>query len=496
MQDDDLKAHFYDEISLKELFLKVWSRRAIIVLVPVLAGILTLVLILYQAKEAKTPTVYYVKLTTIDKGLYPNGVRFSPQDLKAPEVTKAVAGQMGLTNVNSLDVMTTVSYGSPLVEGILLKYKESLAKDGLSAVEIDVLNGAFEEELELESKKILRISVDHQGLGLNAMQGAELAVLLPKVWADVFVNDYNVLNKTKLTASFVPEAISLRSAVGIIEANDTILNIVSTLSVIEDDNRLQSVVSQDGFTPSDLKLRIKQISELTLNGALAQNIVSGDGPTKSYLSDMVLDMQRLDENIAGFEKTITSLETILSRTTVSLSGDNQRASAGMQISGDAIGEVAALVNSANLAQYLMDTYDLKADLVTKRTELNMRIRKIESGNVFNEELLEDAERKLDKMLLNYIYILNKSREMVNDSAGEFHEAWGRPFVSGTTFPPRWKITLVLSMLVGTFVVRFSRYFCRSDIKTSSFSLKTPTSNRTSVGYFILITSLYAPKCSG
>ena len=120
MQDDDLKAHFYDEISLKELFLKVWSRRAIIVLVPVLAGILTLVLILYQAKEAKTPTVYYVKLTTIDKGLYPNGVRFSPQDLKAPEVTKAVAGQMGLTNVNSLDVMTTVSYGSPLVEGILL----------------------------------------------------------------------------------------------------------------------------------------------------------------------------------------------------------------------------------------------------------------------------------------------------------------------------------------------------------------------------------------
>ena len=99
-----------DEISLTDIVLKLWRRRGLIVLLPLLAGGLGLIAVLMMATQSFTPTVYYLNLTGIEKGTYPNGVAFSPKDLQAPEVLAAQASRMQIEDVDDLQKAVNVSF--------------------------------------------------------------------------------------------------------------------------------------------------------------------------------------------------------------------------------------------------------------------------------------------------------------------------------------------------------------------------------------------------
>lgn len=451
MANENQTSSFDDEISLTDLFLKLWRRRGLIIALPVLAAMMGLISILSQASEGKTPTIQYVNLTAVDKGLYPNGVAFSPQDLKAPEVLNALAARAGVADIGDLRDAITVSYASPVTKGILKKYEEKLGQKGINAAQIDALNAELQEELTRSTQRTLRLSIDHQGLGLSSEQGAELAILLPQLWSKIFTTKFRVLDNTKLSNAILPDRLSLTSTLGIIEARNIILNILETLVIVEVDNRLQSLTGESGVTPTDLRLQISSLNDIYLNGVLSENIASGDTLARVYLSDIVLEIEKLSEEIAGIDQAVESIQAILSRSGGEAEQMTQPSAGRVQLSGDAIEDIAALVNRSMLAEYLTQLYDRKAEMISKRAELRLQIRKVESGVGFEPELIAGAETDLNRLVKSYANLLTRAREMNQRNAGELHQALGAPITTGSLLPPRAPLILALSIVLGGFV---------------------------------------------
>jgi hypothetical protein len=451
MANENQMSSFDDEISLTDLFLKLWHRRGLIIALPVLAAMMGLIFILFQASEAKTPTIHYVNLTAVDKGLYPNGVAFSPQDLKAPEVLNALAARSGIADTGALRDAITVSYASPVTKGILNKYEEKLSLKGINAAQIDALNAELQEELTRSTKRTLRISIDHQGLGLSSEQGGELAILLPQFWSEIYTTKFRVLDNTKLSNAILPDALSLTSTLGIIEARNTVVNILGSLATIETDNRLQSLTGASGVTPTDLRLQISSLNDIYLNGVLSENIASGDVVARVYLKDIALEIDKLSEEIVGIDQAIESMQAILSRSGGEAEQMTQPSAGRVQLSGDAIEDIAALVNRSALAEYLTELYERKAEMISKRAELKLQIRKVEGGVGFGPELIAGAEADLNRLVKSYAGLLTRAREMNQRNAGELHQALGAPITTGSLLPPRAPLILALAIVLGGFI---------------------------------------------
>ena len=158
---------FDDEISIGDIIVKLWRRRGLIVITPILAGALGVLAVLLMATQSSAPVVHYVNLTGIDKGRYPNGVDFSPRDLQSPEVLRSLADKFGIEQSEDFGEAVSVSYAAPTTEGILSKYQVRLSQKGLKAAEIDAINAEFNEELARATEKTAQIAIDYQSIGVD-----------------------------------------------------------------------------------------------------------------------------------------------------------------------------------------------------------------------------------------------------------------------------------------------------------------------------------------
>jgi hypothetical protein len=338
-----------------------------------------------------------------------------------------------------------------VTKGILKKYDEKLGQRGINAAQIDALNAELLEDLTSATQRTLRISIDHQALALNSEQGADLAILVPQVWSEIFTTKFRVLDNTKLSNSILPERLSLTSTLGIIEARTLISNILETLVILETDNRLQSLTGDFGVTPTDLRLQISSLNDIYLNGVLSENIASGDALARVYLSDILFEIEQFDEEIAGVDQAIESMQAILSRSDMGSDQASQPSAGRVQLSGDAIEDIAALVNRSALAEYLTQLYERRAEMISKRALLKVQIRKVEGGVGFGPELIASAETELNSLVKTYSGLLTRARTMNRLNAGELHQALGSPVTIGSRFLPRALIILVLTTLIGGFV---------------------------------------------
>ena len=84
---------FEDEISLTDIIVRLWKRRGLIVLLPLLCSGATLIWLFTSVTQSRTPTVHFIDLTGIEKSAYPSGAPFSVQDLMAPEVLAHLANR-------------------------------------------------------------------------------------------------------------------------------------------------------------------------------------------------------------------------------------------------------------------------------------------------------------------------------------------------------------------------------------------------------------------
>ena len=228
MENNSMNGMYQDEISLTDIVQKLWSRRGLFIVLPVLFLLLAVFFLLLTKVSTNSPTVYFVQLQGIDKSAYPNGAEFTPQDLLIPEVLVRAAAQLGLSVDDKFRDALHVEYGVPTTAGIQKKYEERMSAKGISATDIERINAEYLEELKSVSERGLRITIDHQDLGLQPEQGAILASALPRAWADIFTQKYRVLVDTRLdNAAIVDNKADFDNTAGILTARNTLIHVLS-----------------------------------------------------------------------------------------------------------------------------------------------------------------------------------------------------------------------------------------------------------------------------
>jgi hypothetical protein len=132
-------------------------------------------------------------------------------------------------------------------------------------------------------------------------------------------------------------------------------------------------------------------------------------------------------------------------------GVGQSQAANVQLSGDAIENIASLVNRSALSEYLTTLFERKAEMISKRADLKILIRKAESGEGFGNEFVLSAENELNGLLTIYADLLTRAREMSRRTAGELHQSLGSPITTGQLLPPGASQILAVAIVLGVFV---------------------------------------------
>ena len=102
MSDQEIHHTNPEEIDLWVILQKLWARRGLLIILPLMFSFLAVIWLLVTAVETSTPTVYYVELQGIEKSRYPNGTVFSPQDMLIPDALDVAVTSVGIPNNASL----------------------------------------------------------------------------------------------------------------------------------------------------------------------------------------------------------------------------------------------------------------------------------------------------------------------------------------------------------------------------------------------------------
>ena len=440
-----------DEISIGDILVKLWRRRGLIIIIPTLAGALGVLAVLLMATQSSAPVVHYVNLTGIEKGKYPNGVKFSPRDLQSPGVLSSLADKFGIEQSEDFGEAVSVSYAAPATKGILEKYKVKLSQKGLNAAEVDAINAELNEELGRATEKTAQIAIDYQSIGVDEGLAAQMAVELPKIWAEVFTTKYRILDNTLLSGLSQVENLSLQTSVGVLESSDYVGDMMRGLKVIQEDGRLSGLQTNSGSTAADLLVSVEDFNNLYLSAVLSHNLGNKDTLTRFYQADLKLRIKMIYEQVEGLDGAIGSIRSVIS-------GESNQASSGqaynadrMQVTGDAISDIVNLVNKSALSEYLTELYEKKQELVFQRAELNLRLSKIEEDFDYGSDFLTVAESKLNALNADYVELLVAAREMNRQNNKTLSTSLGSPHRAGSLIPKRGILIILLSVVAGGFV---------------------------------------------
>mgnify|MGYP007130809372 CR=1 FL=1 len=103
------------EISFSDIFWRLWARRGVIVLMPILFIALAAIFIAVSSLSKTGYATYLISLRNIENQNYPNGAEFSPRDLVIPEVLTQLRANFGISSDIDLQDAISVTYVQDLL---------------------------------------------------------------------------------------------------------------------------------------------------------------------------------------------------------------------------------------------------------------------------------------------------------------------------------------------------------------------------------------------
>ena len=437
------------EISTTDLLLKLWQRRGLIVVLPIVFLLLAVTFLFFTAVKTQSPTVFFVQLHGIDNTAYPNGTSFSPQDLLIPEVLTRAASQLNLSMGDDLRKSIQVEYGVPTTVGVQRKYQEKLANKKLSAVEIGVINDAYLAELQETTKGGLRITIDHSSLGLSPDQGAVLANALPRAWTDVFTQNYRVIVDTTLDKVSVPNKDNALSTTSdVLSARSSLSRMIAGVAALNADNRLKAIVSDGGLNSSDLQVELESFGELYFTTIFSGLFANPDTVAKAFQVESEFKIKEITLEIEELNRSLIDLKNFGTQTSPNQMTNNT--SDAVQFGDSSLKQVVELANQASLSDFVQQILTSRRELTNERSVLQTEINRTQSNVLANLDtaFLTDASLKFSILKNEYISLLHNARDIRRKSYGDFYVPLGSPNVIGSLLPPKSKLVLALSVMLG------------------------------------------------
>lgn len=442
-----VQEQYDDEISLVDLFLKLWRRRGLIVLIPLFSVGIAVIWLLFQTSQKMLPVTFYVELIGIEKAAYPNGTRFSPKDLKAPEVMNSIAQKYEIASGAKLADSLSVEFGSPLIGGVKKRFETLLDQKGLSAADIETINAQYAEELDAIAQRGLRLALDNQSIGLSQEQGAQLISEVPAVWSEVYVTKYRVIDDTSLDALSIARApVALNTTSEILGARDLIKRMMTGLDLVSADKRLDSLITDAGYSAADLLSDLERFESLFFEPIFTGLFENEDQVSRSFIRETQLEIDELTRKITSLDQVVADIRSFRDTRgeTVSSSGAES-----IQLSDNTLEQVLTLSKQASLSEYLTIILEQRLELANRRAELFTDIARSQSGSYAIEtSFLERSEGELQRLVDEYLSLLDKARQKTRQTYTSFHSPLGQPIIVGQTWPDNANLVVALAFVLG------------------------------------------------
>ena len=90
-------------------------------------------------------------------------------------------------------------------------------------------------------------------------------------------------------------------------------------------------------------------------------------------------------------------------------------------------------------------------LIKERSELNMRLNKIQNDVDYGDNFLKNSEEKLNVLNQEYVELLVSAREMNRQNNKTLSQSLGSPHRAGSLIPKRGILIILLSVVAGGFI---------------------------------------------
>ena len=408
-----------DEISISELIGKLWAKRGLIVFLPLIFAGLTIAGLLLSKISTGDSVSYYLELTGTEKGTYPNGADFSPQDLLNPEVVSRLAEQFNIEQTSDVAQHVSVTYGTPLSIGVIKAYQAALSANSKAGPEeIEQINQRYREQIQDAARRGLSVTVDYVALGIDQTTGMQLARKLPALWSEVFSKRFQIFLDTGIASLSINSGdADIRTTVGVIEIDSRLRAIKKGTDILLNDGRLKSLRTADGVSPADLEARIDDFRRIYFEPIYSSSFSSNDSLALVYRRDMELEIEQLDTELTELTARIETIKELQrnDRGTSDASGQNAGGSQ-MQIQGDALGQLVSLSQQASLSEYLQDSFNTRLERVNAKAELESQLKKMGGAAqttsrpfALSEEFMAESKDRYDTIERDYRNLLGAAQ---------------------------------------------------------------------------------------
>ncbi len=475
----------YDnEISVSELLLRLWTKRGLIVFLPLIFAGITVVSLLIGKTTEKNEISYFLELNgitlsktvtpdkrdskeevrspasasdinnTIDNGSvivsrYPNGTVFSPQDLTNPTVIALLAGETGF-KAQDLAEHIDVQFGTPVSNGVLEEYKSALsANSKASAQDLASLNERYDLKLNAAAKRGLKIVVDYASLEASQDEGAEIAVLLPKLWNQVYTSQFTTQMSADIASlRWTEREFDLTSAIGLQEADVQLRNLKRGVELIAKDDRLRGIKSANGTLAADLAGYIDDFRSIFFDPLFLGAFRKNDTLARVYTQDLQFGISELDREI---EELNNRLEDIRDFQNGAQGASNRGRADSPQLDGNALSAVVNLAEQAALSNYLQDSLDLRYELIKQLAASTTRLERINldtSDAQIDNNFIELASTRYQSITRNYADILKRSQAILIAKTPSFYSIVTQPETEGELVSQRDLLFIALAIAMG------------------------------------------------
>lgn len=463
-------APYDDEISISELLLKLWAKRGLIVILPlVLAGLMLVGLLMGKTNQQNTVSFYIelngISLTSVPKSSdsdshndshsevttrYPNGTRFSPQDLSNPSVIGLLAAETGL-ETQDLAKYINIEFGTPVSNGVLLEYKAALAANSKASMQdLATLNARYEAKLAAASKRGLKITVDYVALGVTKDEGRRIAELLPGIWNKVYTEQF----ATRLPAEigslrWTANRFDLTSAIGLQEADVQLVNLAQGAELIAQDDRFKGIRSDQGSLAGELAGYIKEYRSIFFDPLYLAAFRKNATLARIYTQDLQLEIDELEQEIAEVNQRLTDIRQFQGGARAAGASSAREAT---QLDGSALSTVVDLAEQAALSSYLQESLDLRYELSQRLGGLYTRLARINSNAgesaTVGDDFIAIAIERYNTITQSYEDILKRAQTLANASTPAFYSVMTQPDTEGSLIAKRDLLFLALALALG------------------------------------------------
>ncbi|WP_139789172.1 hypothetical protein [Manganibacter manganicus] len=403
-----------------------------------------------------SPIEYYINLKGIQDGKYPSGAAFSPNDLLIPQVIGAVAKKFAIEDQAALRQAFQVRYGSVLEAGLNDKYRKRLANKSLTTTEIDAINARYAAELSKTVRSGLKIDFDYLSVGVDKASGKAMAAALPEAWTTIYPQLFKVIVDTRLQNVAIPKNLAkLDDASSLLFASHAMRNLRRGLTIISEDDRLNSVATIKGNTAADLMQGLDRFATQYFD-PLFQTIDQEDPISGAYVRQTTLEISNQQRQLAGFNATINDLQNFrglkqnLSDASSSGASFSTTGTSSVQLNESGINEIAGLVERATLADYLTEVLNKRQGKLVEIAELEKELAMLKNplpantSTAFREAATEQFKTIVDQ----YTELLGLAQQRFTGFINQMYAPASSPQVLGTLLPPRSLQILGLSALLG------------------------------------------------